>query len=313
MPKIVINSVNLDANESIFFARELEHIKTQVYNIEYPEYTIKSMIPVDTSAGSGAEFITYSEYDRVGQMKILANYADDAPRSDVTGKQYTSPVKSIRGSYGYSVQDLRNAMFANKPLKQMKANSARESYEQTVNDFGWFADGTAKYGGLTGFLYNANTTKSPAPTGTWSTATADQIIADVNFAINTPRTLTKKTQIIDTCALPVNQYAEIATKPRSTTSDTTILEFLQRVHKGVSFVDSNELSDLSPAPSGADGPTDIILAYRKNPMNLGFQIPQPFEQFPPQERNLEFVINTHARIGNVIIYRPLSVHIVEGI
>jgi len=313
MPKIVIRSENLDANEALFFSRELEHIKTKTYDIQYPEYIIKSLVPVDTSAGPGAESVTYRQFDRVGQMKVLASYSDDAPRSDVMGQEFTSPVKSLRGAYGYSIQDLRNAMFANRPLKNMKAKAARESYEQAVNDYGWFADGSAAYAGLTGFLYNANTTKSPAPTGTWSAATADQIIADVNFAINTPKTITKKTEIIDTCVMPVDQMSHIATTPRSTTSDTTILEFLQRVHKRVTFVDANELSDLSPAPSGATGPTDVMIAYRRDPSRLELQIPQPFEQFAPQERNLAFVVNTHARIGNVIIYRPLSVHVVEGI
>lgn len=314
MPKIVINSVNLDANEAMFFARELEYIKTQTYDVLYPEYIIKNLIPVDSTAGPGAESVTYRQFDRVGTMKIMASYADDAPRSNVMGQEFTSKVKSIRGSYGYSLQDVRNSIFSNRPLKAMEAMAAREAYEQTVNDFGWFADGTATYGGLIGFLYNAYTTKSPAITGSWTTsATADQIIADIAFAINTPRTLTKKTEIVNTCLLPVDQYSHIASKTRSTTSDTTILEFIKSVFKTVEFIDCNELSALNPAPSGGTAPTDVMIAYRKDPTRLEFQIPQPFEQFPPQERNLEWVINTHARIGNVTIYKPLSVHVVEGI
>lgn len=312
MPDKII-SVNLDADEAAFFSRELEFVKTQMYNVRYPEYQATMLIPVDTSAGPGAEAIVYYQFDSVGVMKIMASYGDDAPRSDVKGKEFIAPVKSIRGAYGYSVQDIRNAMYARRPLKTMKAQAARRSYDQTVNDIAWFADGSSNYGGLVGFLYNANTTKSPAPTGTWSTATPDQIIADVNFGINNPLKITLKTETVDTCLLPVEQYTLIASTPRSTQSDTTILEFLRRVHPRVTFVSVNELAALDPKPSGGAGPTDVMVCYKRAPDKLQLAIPQPFEQFPPQERNLEQVVNTHARIGGVTFYYPLSCHIVEGI
>lgn len=313
MAPIVIESNNIDANEAIFFARELEYVKTQTYDIKYPEYQATTLMPVDSSAGPGAETITYRQYDRVGTMKIMASYADDAPRADVKGQEFFTPVKSLRGAYGYNIQEIRNAIFAKRPLKAMKATSAREAYEQTVNDIAWFADGSASYGGLRGLIYSLNTTKNAAPTGNWSTASANDIIADVNFAIQTPRTITLKTEIVNTVLIPVGQYGDISTKPRSDYSDTTILEFLQRVNKNVTFVDVNELDALDPKPSGGAGPVDILIAYRRDPNRFQLQIPQPFEQFNPQERNLEFVVNTHARIGGVTIYYPLSIHIVEGI
>lgn len=315
MPRDKIISVNLDDNEAVFFARELEFVKAQMYDIRYPEYQATMLIPVDTSAGPGAESIVYHQFDTIGVMKLMASYGDDAPRADVKGKEFLAPVKSIRGAYGYSIQDIRNAMFARRPLKTMKANAARRAYDQTVNKIGWFADGTATYAGLTGFLYNANTTKSPAPVGAWLTGpkTADQIIGDVNFAINNILKVTLNTETADTLLLPVEQYTYIATTPRSSTSDTTILEFLRRVHPGVTFYSVNELDALDPKPSGPAGPTDVMVAYKKSPDKLQFAIPQPFEQFPPQERNMEQVVNTHARVGGVQFYYPLSCHIVEGI
>ena len=221
-----IQSVNLDDNEAVFFTRELEYIKSQLYNIKYPEYTATILMPVDSSAGAGAETIVYRQFDSVGMMKIMASYGDDAPESDVKGIEFFTPVKSLRGAYSYSIQDIRNAMHVGRPLQSMKGEAARRSYEQAVNDIAWKADGSSQYGGLFGMLYNPNTTKSPAPTGTWSGATADQIIADVNFLINTPRTLTLKTEIVDTVVFPVEQMSLLSSTPRSTLSDTTILEFL---------------------------------------------------------------------------------------
>jgi hypothetical protein len=56
-----------------------------------------------------------------------------------------------------------------------------------------------------------------------------------------------------------------------------------------------------------------MIVYRKDPDVLTLEIPQPFEQFPAQERNLEFVVPAHSRIGGVIVYYPLAIDITEGI
>lgn len=312
MPQEVIRSVNLDANESIFFARELEAIKARSYDQKYPTLQARTLFPVSYDAGTGAESITYRQFDSVGVMKIIANYADDLPRSDVKGKEFTSPVRGLGGSYGYNVQEIRNAMKAGRPLEQRKANAVRMSNEQMLNRIAWYADGTATWGGLYGILYNANTSKSAAVTGTWSGATADQIIGDVNALINNVLSNTKGVESVDTVVLPVTQYTLIASTPRSTTSDTTILEFLRRVHPGVTFGYANELASITNPRTGS-GTVNVMIAYRKDPDHLTMEIPQEYEQFPAQERNLEFVVPCHSRCGGVIIYYPLSVHIVDGI
>jgi len=312
----IIVSQNLDANESIFFARELELIKSRSYDILYPELKATRLIPVSTEAGSGAESITYQQYDSVGVMKIIADYADDLPRADVKGKEFTSVVRSLGGSYGYSVQEIRAAQMAGKPLQQRKANAVRSANDQQVNRIAWFADGSKTYSGLYGFFYNPNTTKSAAPVGAWLTGpkTTDQIIGDVNFAINKIPDLTLGVEVADTVLIAPLEYSYIATTPRSATSDTTILEFLRRVHPGVTFEQLQEAKAVAINPRTSAAPAvNLLIAYKRNPDKLTLEIPQPFEQFAAQERNLEFVVPAHSRIGGVIMYYPLSVHIVDGI
>lgn len=306
---------NLDANESIFFARELEFIKKKTYDIRYPEYKATQMIPVSGEAGPGATSITYQSFDRVGIMKIIANYADDLPRSDIFGVEFTVPVKSLGGSFGYSIQEIRSATMAGKPLTARKASATRQSYEQKVNQIGWFADGSSAFGGMRGILYQPNTTKAAATTGAWLTGpkTPDQIIADVNLAINAIRTLTKGVEEPDTVLLPVEHFGYIASTPRATVSDTTILEFLKKVNPGITFDWVNELAAVDPKPSGGAGPTNIMLIFKKSPDKLTFEIPQGFEQFAPQLRGLEFIVPAHGRNAGVIVYYPLSISVVEGI
>ncbi len=312
-----IQSVNLDANESAFFGRELEHIKARTYDIKYPEYKATRLIPVSTDAGSGAEAITYRQFDAVGVMKVIANYADDLPRADVKGAEFTSPVRSIGGSYGYNVQEVRNAQQAGRPLNQRKAAAVRQAYEQTVNKIAWFAktdDGV--YGGLQGMLYNPNTTKdTPQSGGNWisGAVTPANILLDMNQAINDVITLTKGVEVPDTLLLPLAEYGHINTLARSDNSDLTVLEYFKRNQPGVMVEWVNELAAVDPKPSGGAGPVNLMIAYKRSPEKLTLELPQLFEQFPAQERGLEFVVPAHGRVGGVIIYYPLSINIVEGI
>lgn len=308
--KEVIRSQMLDSNESIFFARQLEHIKAKAYDVVYPEFMALQLIPVSTEAGPGASSITYQQFDRVGLAKIVAFYGDDLPRSDVKGAEFTAKVRSIAGSFGYNLQEIRSAVMAKRDLTGMKANAARKSNDQLVNQIAWFGD-TAN--GLNGLLYADNVTKGSLTTGTWMTATAAQIVADVNKLISDMIALTKGVEVPDTLLMPVDRYARIASLIYTTASDTTVLEFLQKVWPNISFKAVPELGALATVPStGAAGPVAVVVLYKMSAEKLTLEIPQTYEQLPVQERNLEFVVPTHSRCGGVIVYYPLSVSIGEG-
>jgi hypothetical protein len=312
--------VNLDANESVFFARELEHIKAQTYDVKYPELKAIQLIPVSTEAGPGAESITYTQYDEVGMAKVISSYADDLPRADVKGKQFTSSVKSIGDSFGYNIQEIRASAMANKNLPTRKASAARRAMEQKVNTIAWSArSNDGENGGLIGMLYAANVTKGTVTTRgghvTFATKTAEEILLDLNKAVDDILTLTMGTEIPDTLLLPIAQHSLITSTYRSTTSDLTILEAFLKNRPYITKVEwVAELHNVNPVPSTlVAANTDVMIAYKRSPDKLTLEIPQPFEQLEVERRGLEYVTMCHERIGGVIVYYPLSINIVEGI
>jgi len=315
-----IQSANLlreDAGQSIFFARELEHIKTKSYDVLFPNLTATRMIPVSMDAGSGAKTITYRQYENVGFAKIISNYATDLPRTDVTGKEFSSPIRAIGNSYGYNIDDIRAAQMSGKPLEQRRANAARQADAQLVNQIAYKGD-TAN--GLNGFFTHPNITSYTLPTdgvGNGTTAgtvaaakfvnkTPDQVLRDLNGIVNTPTTLTNGVENVDTVLLSHTVFSDLNTRPRSTTSDTSILQYFKNNNPGVTVERIPEC-----AGAGAGG-TDIVVAYTKSPDKLTLEIPQAFEQFPPQAKGLEFEIPCHSKCGGVIIYYPLSICKAEG-
>lgn len=311
----VIQSTHLDANETFFFSRELEYIKSKSYDIEFPEMKAFKHIPISTEAGEGALSITYAQFEEVGMARVIESYADDLPRADIRGKEFTQLVKSIGASYGYSVQEIRAAVYVGRSLTQRQANAARRANDQKINRLAWFGDQVYQ---ILGMLNNAN-----VPIGTvlndgtasatqWTSKTPDQILYDMNALANSIPAITKSVEMPNTLLLPVAQYTLIASTPRSATSDTTILEYFIQNNPFITTVDwVPELAGAGPVVD--DVATDVMIAYDKNPDKLTMEIPMPFTQYPPQERGLEFVVPCESRYGGIIVYYPLSLSIGYGI
>lgn len=309
--------VNLDAGETLFFSRELESRKAKTYDVIKSPLKAFELFPVDSSAGAGAESIAYEQYDITGMAKIIANYADDLPRADVKGKEFVGKIKSVGNSYGYSVQEIRAAQMAGKGLAQRKADAAARTQRETWNKIAFYGDAD---NGLPGLLTNPNIPASSASNGAagtpqWSTKTATEILADLNALANTIVSSTNGAEQPDTVILPVDQYTLIASTPRSTTSDTTILEYFLTNNPFITSVEwANEMGSVQLAANGVtDFTGNVAFAYRKSADVLTLEMPQMFEQFPPQERGLEFVIPCHSRIAGVLVYYPLACRFLDSI
>lgn len=300
---------NEDAGESIFFARELEYIKSKAYDIKYPELSAMALMPISTEAGEGAESITYKQYDSVGMAKIIANYADDLPRADVTGREFTSPVRGIGISYGYNTQEIRASAMVGKALDIRKMQAARKGHNETINKFAWSGDSVS---GLPGFLTNPNMPEYTIPangTGSsklWVNKTDDQILADLNGMVNAPAIVSKGVHNATEIWLPRASYTLINSK-RVTDTSTTILKFFLETNPGVTVKVVNELTG-----AGAGG-TNRAIVLENSSENYTLEIPMMFKQHVAQQRNLEFVVPCESRFGGVIIYYPLAFAFADGI
>ena len=301
---------HFDSNESMFLQRQLDYIKTQTYDIKYAELKARKLIPVSSEADPGAEKIFYRSYDQSGIAKIIANYADDLPRADVKGAEFSANVKTLGSSYGYNLQEMRAAMYGNVPLEQRRSNAARRAIAQLENSIAFFGDAAS---GLQGFFSNGNVTTVTLPadgTGAsklWSTKTPDQIIRDLNLVANSVVSVSLGVEIPDTLLLPLMQYNYIASTARSANSDTTILNYFLQNNPYIKQVEwVNEL-----ATAGAAGVTRMA-AYRRSPEVLTMEVPSDFEQLEMEHKNLEYKIPCIERFAGVLIYYPLAIAFADG-
>jgi len=308
--QLIAAAINCDAAESVFFARQLEHIKSKTYDTKFPRLLSRQVLPVSFEAGTGALSITYYQYTDVGIAALISNYADDLPRSDVYGTKFTSNIESIGDSWGINIQEMRSSDKAQARLAQRKANSSRRAFETKLDDIAFQGDTNT---GLGGFSNNANVPITTLTNGAggdeeWHLKTAAEIVSDLSSAYSATHVATNDVESPNVLALPSKAYTHIATTQNSTASDVTILQFILK-----NFPD---LTAVFPwwklATAGAAGVGRGVL-YTRDPDKVSMEIPQDFEQLPVQARNLEFVTPTHGRTGGVIMPYPLAHRYIDKI
>jgi hypothetical protein len=308
---VIAGHYHQDANTGIFFERELEFVKAKAYETLYPATKAMQLIPVSTEVPEGATSIIYELFDEIGMCKIIANYAKDIPRVDVKAQEFTSPIKSGGGAFGYSIDDIAAAAFANKPLSQRKANATVRAFNRLVNSLAWNGD---PVNNIPGFLSNPNiatgTVVNPGSGTEWVNKTNLEILHDLNVAVAGVVSATAGEMPPNTILLPIEQHALIATKQMSVDNDRTILQFFLANNPWITKVES--LWELDAANNSVFS-TDAFVVYNQNAEFLTLEIPKMFKFEPIERRGLEFIINGHGRIGGVIIYQPLSISIYDGI
>lgn len=302
---------------SVFFARELDYIKSKSYDKVYPEFTALNHFPITHEVPEGAETVTYYSYEKTGMAAIIDNYATDLPRADVKGEPTTAFVKSVGNSYGYSIQEMRASRMAGKSLDTRKAESARYAIDRTTNTIAFAGD---KKNNLMGMLSPGNNiplfTLSQVQVGSqqkteFEHKSADQILKDINAMFAYQAKITKNVERADTLALPASVYIDISTRQIPNTG-YTVKKFL--------LENAPYLKDIIPAPELEGDSTETnplgknaALLFTNSAEKFSLEIPMAFYQYPLQNRNLEVIVPCEERVAGIIMYYPLSALIAVGV
>ena len=301
--RVIENTGRLDANESLYFARQLEFIRPQAYQIRRAPLNAMKLIPVSTEVPAGAKTITYRMWDTVGMAKIIANYADDLPRAAVFAREYTTPVRGIGISYGYTFQDIRASQMTGANLDTQEQYAAKRGHDETINKLAFGGDTIS---GLPGFLSNVNIpiyvipSDGTAASKLFTAKTPDQILRDMNGLINSVLTQTKGVHRTTQLWMPLAQYTYINSTIRGANSDNTILGVWMMANPGIEVIPVIELNGAGP------GGTDLMIALENDRSNFHMEVPMAFLQHAPQLDNLEFTIPCESRFGGVIVNFPLA-------
>lgn len=311
-------SATFDAQAALsFLLSQVTSIEQDVYAIRYADIQYPNLVPVDTSAYPWARTVTYFTADHVGQADWMDGNASDMPFADVARTKFETTVESAKIGYRYTLEEVNEAMLIpGMNLTADKAAAAKRAAEELVERV--VISGDARKG----FLGLVNQTAVPqvavangsGGSPLWANKLPGEILADINNAIVGAWSATQQVELHDTVLLPLAQYGLIASTPRSTTSDATIIAYLQanNVYTATTGrpLTIRTLRQLTGAGAGG---TNRMITYRRDPQVLKFHMPMPHQFFPPQQRMLEFIIPGMMRLGGLDVRLPKGVSYNDGI
>jgi hypothetical protein len=299
-----------DANETAMFARQLEHVFTQVYEVKKTASVWRQFAPINREVSNADEAHTFREIESFGEAKFVDGYAaKDFPSIEIQGKEFSGVVKSIGDSYAYTIQDMRRAAQTGLDLSARKAMIARDVIERKLDDVAFNGDATY---GFTGLKALSNIIAVTPVVGDWENATTDgtEMLADVTKMAEAIFEQTKGECEGSVLLAPTKAYKKLRYTylPGSGGSPrTTLEEFILGGVKGLSRIIHAPRLDTAGASSKGR-----LMLLDNRPEVLEAVLPQDFEQFAPQQDGLRFLVPCHARWGGWKLHQPKGVAYMDG-
>lgn len=296
-----------------FVLSQTSHVETQVNETVYPDIQYPGLTPVDTSAHPFAQTVTYYSSDKFGRANWINGNADDIPLAGTELAEHKTSVYTAAIGYGWGWEEINVAMMLGRNLAADDALAARRAYEEMVDRVMLYGDADKNFSGLINY---PGIIASGAITGDWdgTGTTEDQILADVNAGILGTASDTLYTSVANTILLPPAKLNTLATRRLGDTT-MTVLEFLRRNNTYTAMTGQPlDIRTVRGLETAGVGPTQRMIAYRRDPQVLKAHIPMPHRFLPVfQDGPLRWVVPGVFRLGGLDIRRPKEVRYIDGI
>lgn len=145
-------------------------------------------------------------------------------------------------------------------------------------------------------------------------ATPDNILADINALIQNVWANTAYNDQVTDIVIAPGAFSTISFKPRSTTSDTTILNFIKQnnIAKVQRGVDINFTPGFGLDTGGA-GSTRRMVGYVKSDTRVVMHIPLPLRFLAPQLQGLSVQVPGEYKYSGVEFRYPKSAYYMDNI
>lgn len=286
-----------------FYISQLSTLENKIYETKYRNIVYQDFVPVDTSDPEWVDEVTYFSYDAVTVGKFIGANAKDLPQSDLTASKSTIPVFYGGNSYNYSLDELRKSQAMRMPVDVTKARMSRRGFEEHAQRVAFFGDADRN---VTGLFNNANVQTDNSVVD-WSTATGQEIVADMNGLLIKVWQNSAETHVPNVLLLPSDQWAIISNKRMDSGTDTTVLEFfkMNNLYKDLTGADLTIKPNFELKTAGVAS-VPRMMAYELNPDNLTMRMPLPWRSLAPQPEGLQVSVPAEYKFGGVEFRYPGS-------
>lgn len=290
---------SVDAPQGFHLAEDLEYIYGEVLRTEYEPNGAMSLFPLDTRVPAGARNHTVRRLDHYGKADWHRNDAKHLNTVGASQAEQTFPVKTAAVAIELDFFEQQASDFANSNLRGELEMAARATLMDFANEKIWHGDEDHGFYGVLNYPWLP---KLPFPTAVNSSTNADTFLYNMHRFSNMPNKITKTVFTPNTIVTSPRLRSWMANTPRSSTSDTTILEYYLRTNEYIgSIVSDPEMQGIGD--NGEDG----MLMYRANDLrSIANVVPVPFAMLPMQVSGFNMHIPVYMRLGGVVMRNPLN-------
>lgn len=311
---------NFDASPEAamsFLISQRTHIEPQLYEIRYPGVTYDQVIPVDTSAPEWAPIVAVQSADYRGELQFAGPNSNDDNRADVAYALGTHPIQTGRLGYGYSLEEIQQAMLMGRDLSTDKARATMRVFEQGLNRLAYLGNDSAGYEGLfSSSVVPSDTTASTIAqlaAAATDVAGAQAIVQFFQEHLNTVYVTQTRTTFFPThILLPPAQRAILASTILPFGGNMTILNYLEaNLDVGGGRVVIQAEISLEGAGAGGD---DRMMIYTRDMETTKFHLPMgPRFLDPYRDSGTSWFIPGLTRTGGTEIRVPSAHLYIDGV
>lgn len=291
----------MDAGETVVFARELETIIAELFEVERIEAQALSIFKPIGGISPDSEYFTYRQIERFGKARYISSWSTDFPTAEVKGREFPAPIRTIGMAYEYSIFDIRRASQGIISLDKEKSLACRTGIDELLEDT--IFSGSAEHGIKGLFSASSNITSFAQPGALkWDNplCPAEQIYDDISAIINATFVDTVGKRAADTLLCGTKTYSILTSRRDSPTfKDQTVMQALL---KSNAFL--KKIIHWPRLDNAGAGGKDRLLAFFNDPSVIGHVTPEPFQQVPAQQQGLAFKVHCFARTGGIMVRHP---------
>ncbi len=307
------DSVQDAAEGYAFQIGELTYLEAKAINKWYDPMMYETLLAggaIDSSAGPWAKSVDYKSVKQLGIGQFVGPDARYFPMVNVAYEKASIGVASGQIGYEYSQEDLLFSAHMKIALPDDLQSAAVLGYKRHANYVALLGDPSKNF---TGLYNNASATAANRLSGAvWDSATTDTIYKDVVDSYGKYVAGTANNEQPSIMVVPVSTYA-ILLQARSTNSDTTLVDYIEKVLKVKIYQDIllDSTANGGKAP-GAGTTKRIVFANPKND-NVVFHVPQPITFLAPQFTGVFIVVPATYKLGGFEVRRIQTVRYMDGV
>jgi hypothetical protein len=281
---------------SVTWTRDIQLREDVSIADEYSAFTNSSFASAPGVAGSGKAWIGKDSSSITGISLDIGKTAQ--------------PLHLWGMELAWTLPELESAQKLGRPVDAQKFEGMKLKHQMDVDEQVYIGD-TAL--GATGLVNSTVGTNTNAQTGTWSTATAQQILDDINELLNAVWASSGYAVCPSELRLPPLKFSMLVSRVVSTAGNISILEFIKQ--NSLSNSINGKPLNIQPLKwlyqRGAAS-ADRMVAYTNETHYVRFPM-VPLQRTPLEYRGIRQLTNYFGRLGSVEFVYPETAGYRDGI